>query len=552
MRPRWQFLALLALLPAATAAASCPPSGGTPTGPFPYPQTPDWESVKGYTGTGLAFADLDNDGWKDMVVSNGNDIAQQTLAVRYNGYGGQPGCFNPEADWQSADHAFNGNLAVGDVDGNGWVDVVVTVFTGPEHTYTGGGAKVYFNQGPPEYLEATPSWQVTGFPAFNASLGDADGDGDLDVAIAVGNPIAETETFAAQTGCKGPGFTAAGGPSVGEEGVVGQEPPYSSNVFVFYYDGEKGNLQTTPGWTSVPKLVSMDVQFADVNKDGTADLIFGDPHTAVFFGHPVIGLDRRPGWRSAVESYTVNQLDYAATLDVATTDAKARVATIAASGNNYMGGGPGRFDVFRFTSPYIYDYTPRTASPTWSSPGRGWGSDVKMVDLDDDGDLDLLSARWAPPGSGVLGAPVEIYPGDGVGFADAPAYVSDSSSVLEILAVADLAKRDVRSARQTFTPEEGESWAVLTLDRQTVETVESVSVDGSALEPGTQWSWAPGTNVIYLDRRIGYGDTATVAYTWSRVLDLGATNWDCGIGDYLFYSRAASFTQAQSEEDDDD
>lgn len=521
--PAWL---LLALAIAGPSWGVCPPPPGPTPAPVPYPDVPDWESVHpGYCGTGLAFADLDNDGFKDMIVSNGNDIARQKLFVFYNR---RNGCFDVEPSWQSADDAYNGNLAVGDIDKNGWLDVAVSIYTGPEHTYTGGGAKVYLNDGPPNYLRKTPSWSVTGFPSFNLSLGDVNGDARLDLAVAVGNAIPETETFAAQPDCQSPYLR-----KTREASVVGQEPPFVSNGFIFLNDGK--GLERQPGWLSNNKIISMDVEFADVNKDGNIDLIYGDPQPMVFLGDGR-GLARTPGWTSTQASYFSNQLDFAATLDLTATNPKARVSSLLVAGNNYLGGGPGRFDLYRFDSSYIIDYEPRTSSPSWSSPKGGWGSGVLFADVNHDGKLDLLAGRWAMPASGVLGAPVEIYLGDGVTFAETPAYVSKTSSVLEILAVADLRNKALRTVTERLTPPEGASWAVLTLNRQNVENLLAVSIDGRRLSP-REYATVPGKNVIYLGQRLETGHTAEVTYQDSPVLDLGATNWDCSKGDYIFYSR---------------
>ncbi len=522
--PAWLILALAIAGP---SWGACPPSPGPAPGPVPYPDLPDWESAHpGYCGTGLAFADIDNDGFKDMIVSNGNDIAKQKLFIFYNRGNG---CFDTEPSWQSDDEAYNGNVAVGDIDGNGWLDVAVSVYTGPEHTYTGGGAKVYFNDGPPNYLRKTPSWSVTGFPSFNLALGDVNGDARLDLAVAVGNAIPETETFAAQPDCKSPYLRKQR-----EAGVVGQDPPFLSNGFVFLNDGK--GLETQPRWLSNNKIVSMDVEFADVNQDGNIDLIYGDPKPMVFLGDGR-GLARTPGWTSTQASYFSNQLDFAATLDLTATNPKARVSSLLVAGNNYLGGGPGRFDLYRFDSSYIIDYEPRTSSPSWSSPKGGWGSGVLFADVNNDGKLDLIAGRWATPASGVLGAPVEIYLGDGVTFADKPAYVSKTSSVLEILAVADLRNKALRTRVEKLTPPEGASWTVLTLHRQNIENILEVKIDGRKLSP-REYATVPGKNIVYLGQRLETGHTAEVTYQDSPVLDLGATNWDCNKGDYIFYSRA--------------
>jgi len=52
---------------------------------IPYNLSPDWESAPlSHIATGLALADINGDGWKDMVVANGNDIQLQSLVVYYN------------------------------------------------------------------------------------------------------------------------------------------------------------------------------------------------------------------------------------------------------------------------------------------------------------------------------------------------------------------------------------------------------------------------------------------------------------------------------------
>ena len=96
-------------------------------GPVPLPNAASWTSYPGGVTTGGAFADLDRDGWLDFVVANGNDILRQRVEVYYNdGAGNYP--LNPQ--WQSADVDYHGHLAVGDVDGDGWDDVAVSVFLG--------------------------------------------------------------------------------------------------------------------------------------------------------------------------------------------------------------------------------------------------------------------------------------------------------------------------------------------------------------------------------------------------------------------------------------
>ena len=126
-----------------------------------YPQSPDWISADTQVSTGAALVDLDRDGWLDLVVANGNDMAQQRLAVYYN-HG--DGTFPPTPTWQSADTAYNGHLDVADVNGDGWPDVAVAVlgaFSSVDHA-----AKLYLNTD--GTLSSTPTGSRTSSPTPSA------------------------------------------------------------------------------------------------------------------------------------------------------------------------------------------------------------------------------------------------------------------------------------------------------------------------------------------------------------------------------------------------
>ena len=149
----------------------------------PFNQTPDWISTDvSSVSTGGAFADIDNDGWLDFVVANGNDISRQKVVVYYNN---GDGTFPTTPNWQSADIDYHGHLDVGDVNQDGWVDVAVSVYIGPSGFNTPGKVKLYLNNS--GTLSSNPDW-VSGDAVytFSCAFGDADGDGDLDLAVASG------------------------------------------------------------------------------------------------------------------------------------------------------------------------------------------------------------------------------------------------------------------------------------------------------------------------------------------------------------------------------
>ncbi len=121
---------------------------------IPYGTSPSWISSDTQVSTGAALADIDRDGWPDLVVSNGNDIHRQRVAVYYNQ---GDGIFPGSPDWQSTDIDYHGHLSVGDVNGDGWPDVAVSVYIGAAGFSQDGTVKLYLNDGAGT-LGATTAW----------------------------------------------------------------------------------------------------------------------------------------------------------------------------------------------------------------------------------------------------------------------------------------------------------------------------------------------------------------------------------------------------------
>ena len=84
---------------------------------IPLETTPSWVSSdqSNYT-TGAALADMDNDGWLDFIVSNGNDMSRQKVAIYYNN---GDGTFPSMPKGTSLELESNGHLSVGDIDKDG-------------------------------------------------------------------------------------------------------------------------------------------------------------------------------------------------------------------------------------------------------------------------------------------------------------------------------------------------------------------------------------------------------------------------------------------------
>ena len=312
---------------------------------IPLETTPSWESQPGFYATGGGFADFNGDDLLDMAVANGNDMAGQPNHLFLN----QSGTLGTNPAWTSADTRYSGHLAVGDLNNDGWPDLVVANYA-EAYQWQPQYSTVYLNLG--GTLETNPSWQPPEpFISFACALGDFDLDGDLDLAFACG------ESYSHQ-------------------------PDVQRLYRNLTVEGDTGQFELV--WTSGQAYYGYDVAFADLNNDGWPDLVFGCEHqpNLVFLNQGGTFADT-PSWQSD---------DAWGTLQVALADVNRDGFVDLATADNAQTGGISRFRL------YLNQEGTLQGSPIWTSVEvQTYASTVAFGDVDGDGWPDLAAGGWWEP-----------------------------------------------------------------------------------------------------------------------------------------------------------
>lgn len=441
-----------------------------------YNALPDWISTpNGHIATGLGLADINGDGYKDLVVANGNDIQRQGLVVYYNQ---GDGTFPLNPDWQSGDIDYHGHLACGDLDHDGDIDVAVSVYIGETGFSSPGKLKIYYNQG--NELESIPSFGSDPFYTFSCAMGDADSDGDLDIAAVAGEPYG---------------------------GLLDH-----GKIFL----NDNGTFQTTAEWESTIEMGALDVEFGDLNRDGFLDLIFvseGTPNY-IFLANNLGVIDEVPDWESAESLNYINSVDIGYSGN----------SSIVVMTENDQLGGNGRVRRYDFSDPL-----PASSIASWYSLPFGYGSGIFLNDVDFDANLDLIYGGWW--------LPVKIAMGDGAGFELNSSYTSSTASVVEAIQLADLSREDEQVINESFTIASNlNNTYTIVLGKQIVEGIEDVQLNGIVVPP-EDYCHIPGKCWISFSFPLNTGDVLTIWYRYSAYPDMVVTNWDSDEGNYIFYNQ---------------
>ncbi|MBD3336432.1 MAG: hypothetical protein GF355_13035 [Candidatus Eisenbacteria bacterium] len=303
----------------------------------PLPASYDWSAADGGAQTNFAYevstaGDVNGDGYSDVLVACPGYEGDLGGAFVYCG---GPSGLSPSACWlaegtipgrQFAIHA----SAAGDVNGDGYHDVIVGAWGYEDGEFLEGGAFVY--HGSASGLSASPDWQVEGnipemyYGSVVANAGDVNADGYDDVLVgthwhdggvvrcylgsASGLSTSWDWDYSPAYGSFGYDIASAGDINAdGYDDVIVGAPGYGSGGRAYLFFGSASGLSVSPDWTADgPSSSSFGSGVAgagDVDGDGFGDIAVGWPNysgtfsnegaIAVYFGS-ASGPSSSPDW----------------------------------------------------------------------------------------------------------------------------------------------------------------------------------------------------------------------------------------------------------------
>jgi len=455
----------------------------------PYSPTPDYISTElFFYSTGGAFGDIDKNGYLDLVFSNGNDMLSQGETVYYN----YDGILENSYGWISEDDDFSGHLALGDLDNDGDLDLVVANFmdeiSGQKFIET--TSKIYMNHD--GFFESKPTWEsVLKNNSFSTALGDFDGDGDLDVAFAHGQVYG---------------------------GDLQQNHIYKNN---------NGMIETIPCWFTTEAYHTMDLVFGDFNSDGNLDVAYANTNAPITIHYgDGITLSNSASWFSndidSLNSITTGDFNSDGYVDIAVTSNSSYLA-YSKINSKFMGTG--------VTKIYYNNGSEIEKDPTWVSSDAGVTSSIAGGDIDGDGDTDLAVGGWWE-GS-------RIYVNEEGTLGNSSVWSSGSlyRSVAEAMQFGDVDNDGLTAVYDEIKYIDNTS-KVIYLNHAPVRGIIEIFVNGKRLDyidfklnPELGYiTFSPGANI--------QKGEISVSYLYSKDLDLLVSNWDPDKGNYIFFNHS--------------
>ncbi len=369
-------VALLALGPAAPAAAGVRLVDVAAAAGLDAPTwcgRPEKPHILESNGTGLALVDYDGDGDLDLYLVNGWRLEGERVAERginrlYRNRG--DGTFEDvTARAGVGDDGWGSGVGVGDLDGDGWPDLVVTNF-GPDVVYRNRG------DGGFERLAGAPS--IDGWSTA-AVLFDADADGDEDLYLGAYIDCTLEEVLQAEPELDWEGMKVMFGP-FGLEGL-------GNRYFENQGDGRFRDATVAAGLEDVGLYYSFGTAAVDLDGDLDLDLyVANDSNPNYLYENDGKGRFQEVGLWSGAALDQMGNAQAGMGLAAADLEGDGRVDLVVTNFYKDVS------TVYRNLGDLVFEDVTRAlgvAEATYAP--LSWGT--ALADLDLDGDLDLFVAN---------------------------------------------------------------------------------------------------------------------------------------------------------------
>lgn len=410
-----------------------------------------------YNPAGISWADLNQDGLLDLILSNGVDQTNSPNEIFYNSDTG----LSTIPGWVSSEVYASGNLYTGDFNNDGLIDFIVSNLGEGQIGFPPIPHQLYLNS--PDGFPASASWESPAANAFSCTAGDPDGDGDLDIVFAQACNSAIS-------------------------------PDWTRPQKLVMFQNNNGVFGATPDWESDGEYLHTDAAFVDVDRDGDLDLAASGKNMGVYIYYNNNGvLETTPSWQlSAITD--ARQIDFG---DV-NNDGYDDLVVASITGN---------FHLFLNENGTIAQ-TAIWIGETFSQP-----SCVALADADGDGDLDLAAGGWY--------SYVGVFENIGGTFTPEYAWKFNCSGyayfTAQQVAWADYDNDGVMSASKQFTADGTSS--LYYLEQKIVHELVSVKVDNVALTYD-DYCYDNINGWVSLKNTPTAGSSVAIEYLYSTDLDL--------------------------------
>ncbi len=379
-----------------------------------------WTNLSHGSNTTVLWADVTGNEYMDLIVGGGSYSHKRATRV----YTNKSGTMSTIASWTSAPGNTT-SMAAGKIGtGDYYVDLVLGDYNNFIRVYSTSGTKA---------LQTSVSWSnYLGSHVYDVALGDWDNDNRLDLAVAAQNGVYVFTNAGTTLGTFGSThawyysstsvcYSVAWG-DVDRDGYLDLSVGKSGNSPLVFIN-QKGSLPATPSWEGNEEATTYDILFSDLDNDMGLELITGANNggTSKVYKNISRLYPRAYNWRSADTAYPdANGIDFAdinkdgkADLVVAsrsTYPSRLYLSTATNLSTN-TSWTPSSHD-FRFaalgdmdndgdvdaalgiTTGYLYLYkntgTALSTTASWTNEVSAQYSDGAFVDVDGDGDLDLI------------------------------------------------------------------------------------------------------------------------------------------------------------------